>query len=64
MECPVCKSELIEGEGKLDQSGDTFLPTKTLTCSNAYCGYKHWDRSHQPAQPYSYVNDAPQVTRG
>jgi C4-type Zn-finger protein len=40
--CPQCHDvDLVEGEGKLDQSGQTHLVTKTWTCNS--CGYKRWD---------------------
>ncbi len=40
--CPMCADgEVVRSEGKLDQSGNTYLPTSVWTCAN--CGYVRWD---------------------
>jgi hypothetical protein len=46
-ECPQCskpdqKRYLTQGQGQLDQSGQTHLDTTTWTCN---CGYKDWERA-------------------
>jgi len=42
--CPICRSgQLTRREGRLDQSGETYLPTSVLGCT--VCGYVKW----QPA---------------
>jgi predicted RNA-binding Zn-ribbon protein involved in translation (DUF1610 family) len=36
--CPICRgAEMVGREGKLDQSGNTYLPTVVLSCP--VCGY-------------------------
>lgn len=40
--CPIChRGELVRREGRLDQSGDTFLPTVISSC--LVCGYTKFD---------------------
>lgn len=40
--CPMCRDgELVRREGRLEQSGDTYLPTTTWTCG--LCGYAKWE---------------------
>ncbi len=40
--CPVCNgATLVRGEGKLDQSGDSFLPTVVWSCG--CCGYARFE---------------------
>lgn len=40
--CPACAhGTLAHGEGKLDQSGDTYLPTTRWACDT--CGYVRYD---------------------
>lgn len=42
--CPFCRSRpLARREGRLEQSGETYLPTVVWSC--AVCGYEKW----QPA---------------
>jgi hypothetical protein len=54
--CPVCHAgALARGEGKLEQSGDSYLPTVVWSC--ACCGYarfepalgRRWRPEHAPA---------------
>lgn len=50
--CPHCeKDNLVEGVGKLDQSGTQYLPTRTWTCT---CGYVHWERVPSGTKPLPY----------
>ncbi len=36
--CPMCaQGEVVRGEGRLDQCGDTYLPTEVRSC--AVCGF-------------------------
>jgi predicted RNA-binding Zn-ribbon protein involved in translation (DUF1610 family) len=36
--CPICRgAEMVRREGKLDQSGNTYLPTVVQSCP--VCGY-------------------------
>lgn len=40
--CPICHAgPLARGEGKLDQSGDSYLPTVVWSCG--CCGYAHFE---------------------
>ncbi len=40
--CPMCDGgELVRREGRLDQSGDTYLPTTVVSC--ALCGYAKFE---------------------
>ena len=40
--CPMCPDgELSRGEGRLDQSGETYLPTVIWDCTT--CGYAHYE---------------------
>ncbi len=40
--CPMCDGgELVRREGRLDQSGDTYLPTTVESCP--ICGYARWE---------------------
>ncbi len=40
--CPLCRAaSLSRGEGKLDQSGDSYLRTVVWTC--ACCGYARYE---------------------
>lgn len=40
--CPMCDGgELVRREGRLDQSGDTYLPTTVATCPQ--CGYARFE---------------------
>ena len=40
--CPMCADgEITRSEGRLDQSGATYLPTNVWTC--AVCGYVRFD---------------------
>jgi hypothetical protein len=40
--CPICKGGVLRrGEGKLDQSGDSYLPTVVWSC--AICEFKHYE---------------------
>ncbi len=40
--CPICHGGSLEvGEGRLDQSGDSYLPTATLRCPR--CGYARFE---------------------
>lgn len=51
--CPYChKSDLVEGVGRLDQSGEQYLPTRTWTCDG--CGYKDWERVPSGVMPLPY----------
>ena len=51
--CPVCRGGgLVREEGRLEQSGDSYLPTAVWRC--ACCGYTRWEPAErarwQPAQ--------------
>jgi ribosomal protein L37AE/L43A len=40
--CPMCADgEVTRSEGKLEQSGDTYLPTGIWTCNT--CGYVRYE---------------------
>lgn len=40
--CPMCDDGVaVRGEGRLEQSGDTWLPTTVWTCDR--CGYTRWE---------------------
>ncbi len=40
--CPICHAgPLARGEGKLDQSGDSYLPTVVWSCG--CCGYARFE---------------------
>lgn len=40
--CPICRGGVLaRGEGKLDQSGDSFLPTVRWRC--ALCEYTRYE---------------------
>ncbi len=40
--CPICNaSTLVRGEGKLEQSGDSYLPTVVWSCG--CCGYARFE---------------------
>ncbi len=40
--CPICRAgTLARGEGKLEQSGDSYLPTVVWSC--ACCGYARFE---------------------
>ena len=40
--CPMCsRGEVTKAEGRLDQSGATYLPTAVWTCHT--CGYVRYD---------------------
>jgi len=40
--CPMCRSaSLCPGQGRLDQSGDSYLPTAIWSC--ACCGYVRYE---------------------
>ena len=40
--CPMCHDGvLLRTEGKLDQSGDSYLPTDVWTCPR--CGYSRFE---------------------
>lgn len=42
MRCPICQAGSIHrGEGRLDQSGDTYLPTTVWACG--VCGYARYE---------------------
>jgi hypothetical protein len=39
--CPMCDGgEMVRREGRLEQSGDTYLPTTVWSC--ALCEYAAW----------------------
>jgi hypothetical protein len=41
-ECPICAAgEMVRREGRLDQCGDTYLPTTVSTCT--LCGYAKFE---------------------
>ena len=53
--CPICRGgSLVRGEGKLEQSGDSYLSTVVWSC--ARCEYKqyepatgaHWRSAAEP----------------
>jgi hypothetical protein len=51
--CPICRGgALVRGEGKLEQSGDSYLPTAVWSCG--CCGYARFEpavgRRWRPAQ--------------
>lgn len=40
--CPMCDQGVaVRGEGRLEQSGQTFLPTTVWTCDR--CGYARYE---------------------
>ena len=40
--CPMCDDGVaVRGEGRLEQSGDTWLPTTVWTCDR--CGYARYE---------------------
>ncbi len=40
--CPICNgATLVRGEGKLEQSGDSYLPTVVWSCG--CCGYARFE---------------------
>jgi hypothetical protein len=40
--CPICNGgALVRGEGKLEQSGDSYLPTVVWSCG--CCGYARYE---------------------
>ncbi len=40
--CPMCADgEVTRSEGRLEQSGDTYLPTSMWTCNT--CGYVRYE---------------------
>lgn len=40
--CPMCDDGVaVRGEGQLEQSGDTWLPTTVWTCRR--CGYARYE---------------------
>ena len=40
--CPICRADvLVRAEGRLEQSGDTYLPTATWTCP--CCEYRRFE---------------------
>ncbi len=40
--CPMCADgEITKGEGRLEQSGNTYLPTPMWTCN--ICGYVRYE---------------------
>ena len=40
--CPMCgEGELRSREGRLEQSGNTYLPTTIWGCTG--CGYARWE---------------------
>lgn len=42
LHCPMCPDgELSRGEGRLDQSGETYLPTVVWGCTT--CGYARYE---------------------
>ncbi len=56
--CPICGGgSLVRGEGKLEQSGDSYLPTVVWSC--ALCEYKRfepalgvrWRAEGKPVEP-------------
>jgi hypothetical protein len=53
--CPMCDGgEMVRSQGKLEQCGDTYLPTTVSSCS--LCGYAkfepavgvHWRSEGEP----------------
>jgi hypothetical protein len=56
--CPICRGGVLtRAEGKLEQSGDSYLPTVVWSC--ALCGYTRyepaphvrWEAERTPAAP-------------
>lgn len=40
--CPICRTApLARREGRLEQSGETYLPTRVWCCT--VCGYERWE---------------------
>ena len=40
--CPICQAgEVVRSEGRLDQSGHTYLPTTLWSCS--ICGFARYE---------------------
>lgn len=55
--CPGCgQHDVVRGEGRLDQSGEQYLPCVTWTCGGLYggCGYKNWERPADGTVPLCY----------
>ena len=56
--CPMCRNGVLaRGEGRLDQSGDTFLPTVTWTC--ACCEYRVFEPARTAGWRPAFGQDAP-----
>jgi hypothetical protein len=68
--CPVCHAgSLVRGEGRLEQSGDSYLPTVVWSC--ALCEYRqyepatgaHWRSAAEPAADAQEPEAAPARAR-
>ncbi len=64
--CPCCKAgTLSRGEGRLDQSGDSYLPTVVWSCGR--CGYSRYDaatgKRWRPAAPAAEAPAQPRAAR-
>lgn len=64
--CPICRGGVLSrGEGKLEQSGDSYLPTVVWSCPRcAYTRYEpathaRWQADGAPAEAPSTVGEAP-----
>ena len=48
--CPMCTDGILTAtEGKLDQSGNTYLPTTVWACD--VCGCVHYDAAREGWRP-------------
>ncbi len=55
--CPMCEDGVaVRAEGRLEQSGDTWLPTTVWTCDR--CGWAHYDA----ARDTHWRDDGPPVS--
>jgi hypothetical protein len=55
--CPMCKDGMLTAsEGKLDQSGGTYLPTTTWSCD--VCGCVRYDGAKASAWRGREASDA------
>jgi len=66
--CPICRQgTLHRGEGRLDQSGDTYLPTVAWRCPRCeYARYEPMVQAHwvPAAAPVTALDAAPRAAEG
>jgi len=71
--CPICHGgTLARGEGRLEQSGESYLPTVVWSCGR--CGYarfesaagKRWQPAERNASPVGqgWIEPSPPVETG